>query len=429
MMTERAATRRVVAVITDGLRRDLVTPELTPTIAALRKRGTWFGAHRSVFPSCTRVVSSSFSTGCLPSTHGLAGNSMCLVDNGRLVLHDVGKPEFVDEKRRLTGRVLNRPTLAERLARVGGGIVFNNVSPGAAYMHDPDGHGHVYHRAGSFAPGKVRIEGDDELLVVQGPDGDTEATRRFATEVVKERRPAYALLWLSEPDTTQHKVPLGSPRHREVLAATDRNVATVLAAVEDCRRAGEEILLLVGSDHGHETVIETIDVGGELVRAGLKQDAESDDVVVAPNGTGALVYVDPRHEARIGDIGRFLAAQAWSGQVFGRDRLAEAGVPSGGGLAFAVAMAASETPSAFGVPGSSYAVGGASAKSKPVGCGQHGGLGRYEQSPYLIVEGAGFAPGAAVEAPTSAIDVAPTILRFLGQPEEELDGRALQGVT
>ena len=37
------------------------------------------------------------------------------------------------------------------------------------------------------------------------------------------------------------------------------------------------------------------------------------------------------------------------------------------------------------------------------------------------------AAGAEVEAPTSTIDVAPTILRFLGQPEEELDGRALQG--
>jgi arylsulfatase A-like enzyme len=427
MMSGRAANRRVVAVITDGLRRDLVTPELTPTIAALRAKGTWFGAHRSVFPSCTRVVSSSFSTGCLPSKHGLAGNSVCLVDDGKLVLHDVGKPEFVDEKRRLTGRVLNRPTLAERLADSGGGIVFNNVSPGAAYMHDPDGHGYVYHRAGSYGPGKTRIEGKDELLVTQGPEGDTEATNRFAAEVVRERKPAYALLWLSEPDTTQHAVPLGSPRHKEVLAATDRNVATVLAAVEDCRRAGEDILLIVGSDHGHETVSAVIDIAAELVAAGLKQDLVSNDVVVAPNGTGALVYVDPSRHDRIDEIGQFLEAQPWSGKVFPRDRLAEAGLPSDPGLAFGIAMAWDETRNEYGIPGSSFSVSAAGGKSKPPGCGQHGGLGRYEQSPYLIFEGAGFAPDAEVEAPTSAIDVAPTILRFLGQPEEELDGRALQG--
>jgi len=41
----------------------------------------------------------------------------------------------------------------------GGMILFSNVSPGAAYAHDPDGHGHVYHRAGSYAPGRKRIEG------------------------------------------------------------------------------------------------------------------------------------------------------------------------------------------------------------------------------------------------------------------------------
>ncbi|WP_204269753.1 hypothetical protein, partial [Klebsiella michiganensis] len=75
-------------------------------------------------------------------------------------LHDVGKPEFVDTKRRLTGTVLARPTLAERLADHGGAVIFNNVSPGAAYMHDPDGHGHVFHRAGSFGPGRRPIQGD-----------------------------------------------------------------------------------------------------------------------------------------------------------------------------------------------------------------------------------------------------------------------------
>ena len=170
-----SAGRRVVAVILDGLRRDFVTPELMPTLTALRQRGSWFDAHRSVFPSCTRVVSSSFATGCLPARHGLAGNTVCLLDQGRLTLHDVGKPEFVGNKRRLTGNVLAMPTLAERLADSGGTIVFNNVSPGAAYMHDPDGHGFVYHRAGSFGPGRVPIEGQGALDVTPDVAGDWRA--------------------------------------------------------------------------------------------------------------------------------------------------------------------------------------------------------------------------------------------------------------
>lgn len=427
MAREPGVSRRVVAVITDGLRRDMVRPEWTPTISALRARGTWFGGHRSVFPSCTRVVTSSFATGCLPARHGLAGNTVCLVDGGRLVLRDVGKPEFVEDKRRIDGRVLNRPTLAEKLRDAGGVIVFNNVSPGAAYMHDPDGHGHVYHRAGSFGPGRTRIEGDDALVVTQGIEGDTAATARFVDEVVLKRRPAFAVLWLSEPDTTQHITPLGSPLHLDVLAGTDQNVARVVEAVEACRRAGEDILLIVGSDHGHETIIAHVDIAAELVEAGLKDDAGSSDVLVAANGTSALVYVDPRREERIREIGHFIESQPWSGQVFWPDQLVDAGLPRGGGLAFAVAMAADDRKNAFGIPGHSYAAMPAGGKAKPAGCGQHGGLGRHEQAPYLIIEGEDFAAGREFTSATSAVDIAPTILRFLDQPLKELDGRALQG--
>jgi hypothetical protein len=66
----------------------------------------------------------------------------------------------------------------------------------------------------------------------------------------------------------------------------------VAAAVDAARLAGDDILLLVGSDHGHETVSGVVDIVAELVAAGLKDDAESRDVVVAPNGTAAHIYVD-----------------------------------------------------------------------------------------------------------------------------------------
>ena len=144
---------RVIAIMLDGLRRDFVRPGTTPNLCRLASRATVFEAHRSVFPSATRVVSAAFATGCHPARNGLQGNAMALMEDGRLVLHDAGKPEFLQHKRAVTGCSLAMPTLAERLACLGGAIVFNNVSPGAAYAHDPDGHGHVYHRAGSFGPG------------------------------------------------------------------------------------------------------------------------------------------------------------------------------------------------------------------------------------------------------------------------------------
>jgi predicted AlkP superfamily phosphohydrolase/phosphomutase len=122
---------RAILVILDGLRRDLVTRENTPRLATFAARSEQFAAHRTVFPSCTRVVSASLATGCHPARHGLQGNTMALMENGRLVRHDAGRPDFLQHKRRVTGRSLAMPTLAERLTDRGGAIIFSNVSPGA----------------------------------------------------------------------------------------------------------------------------------------------------------------------------------------------------------------------------------------------------------------------------------------------------------
>src|SRR5262249_53107951 len=149
------------------------------------------------------------ATGCNPARHELQGNSIALLEGGRLIYHDAGHPDFLQHKRRVTGRALAVPTLAERLAPYGGGmILFSNVSPGAAYAHDPDGYGYVYHRAGSFAPGRKRLEGAQALSIAQDATGERAMTSRFIDEVLVERKPSLAILWMGEPDATQHLQPL-----------------------------------------------------------------------------------------------------------------------------------------------------------------------------------------------------------------------------
>jgi hypothetical protein len=179
--------RRVVVVVFDGMRRDLIGEENTPVLVGLAGRAQSFIAHSSVFPSATRVVSASFATGCYPARHELQGNSLALLEGGRLVYHDAGHSDFLQHKRRATGRSLAVPTLAERLAPHGGMILFSNVSPGAAYAHDPDGHGYVYHRAGSFGPGRKRIEGAQALRIARDASGDLSMTTRFIKEALFER--------------------------------------------------------------------------------------------------------------------------------------------------------------------------------------------------------------------------------------------------
>jgi arylsulfatase A-like enzyme len=419
--------RRAIVVVLDGLRRDLIDEERTPALARFAASAESFVAHVSMFPSATRVVSASFATGCTPARHELQGNSLALMEAGRLVYHDAGSPEFLQHKRRVTGRSLAVPTLAERLAHSGGMILFSNVSPGAAYAHDPDGHGFIYHRAGSFGPGRKRLEGAAALKIEQDAEGERTMTLRFIDEVLIERRPALAILWLGEPDATQHSRPLGSPDHLAVLRQADTNAARVVEAVDRLRDGGDDALLIVCSDHGHQTVSKVIDVEAELMAAGLKASRDSGDVVTPTSGTSTLIYVHPNQAGKTDAIGAFLAGRDWVDRVVPAAELSSVGQAPHQGLAFAVSLKSDDQHNAFGVRGHSYESRPAPGKAAHLGCGQHGGLARYEQMPFLMISGAGFTAGGVSIAPTSPIDIAPTILAHLDQPTQGMEGRGLGG--
>jgi arylsulfatase A-like enzyme len=415
--------KRVVLVMLDGLRRDFVDAARTPHLAEFAARAEWFTNYRTAFPSATRVVTATLVTGCHPARHTLQGNSMALMEDGVLVPHDVGRPDFLPHKRAVTGHTLAMPTLAERLAPHGGVVVYNNVSPGAAYMHDPDGHGHVYHRAGSFAPARIAL---DPLPVTLDAVGDRVMTQQFITDALGARQPALAVLWLGEPDHIQHNAPLGSPEHLAVLREADRSAGLVIDAVERRRADGDDILLIVGSDHGHETVSGVVDIEAELIAAGVKTAPDSNDMIAVSSGNASLIYLHPDAASQRDRLGDFLASRDWAGQVIEAADLAAVGQAPHNSLAFAVSLKADTLDNEFGVPGRSLAAKPRWDKPDRLGCGQHGGLARFEQSPTLMMEGAGFTAGATREDPAHVTDLAPSILRHLGIVAAGMDGSSLQ---
>lgn len=416
--------RRAVLVVCDSLRRDLITATTAPTLAALAETSTDFAHCAGVFPSVTRVTSACIATGCQPAAHGLLGNTMVLDEGDGLICLSVGKPEFRERMRRATGGTLRRPTLAERLVSHGGSIVMSNVSAGAAYFQDPDGYGWVYHRAGSFGPGLQPVPPGERLVIEQGNGGDAAMTDRFCEEVLASRRPSLAVLWLSQPDYTGHRVPLGSPAHLAAIAGADRCVQHVLQTL-DARGDGEETLLIAGSDHGMETTGRTIPLDQVLVEAGLKAAPDSRDVVVAPNGTAALISRSRAAKATVEDLRRFLEGEDWVGRVLAGPELAARGLPVDEALAIAVALRADDRPNEFGVRGYSDIVLDPESTLDYTGCGQHGGLGPNEQRPFLFVRGAGFVPGRRDDADVSPLDIAPTVLHHLGLAWAGVDGRPL----
>lgn len=415
-------SRRAVFVCCDGLGRDWVRRETTPVLHDLGRNSLWCDAHTAVFPSVTRVSAASVSTGCLPGRHGLHGNRMGLLERGRIVVRDVGHPDFRTHMRRATGRTLLVPSLAERVAGVGGFIAFSNVSPGAAYFLDPDHFGYVYHRAGSYAPNGEPIASADALDVSHDLAGDWAMTQRFCAEVLGDRRPTAAILWLANPDLTLHGVPLGSPEHHDALRQTERCVLEVFRTIEGLRDGGEEILLLVGSDHGQETIGACIDLSVWLVAHGLGGELEAGEVAVAGQGTAALLYATDRGRGRLLGVLDEMRSAPWADEIVVEGDLARRGHAARGGVVAAVNMARQDNTNAYGIRGRRYV---AAEPDKPaaIGSGQHGGWGIDETRPFLIAND-GRSSGTAGR-PTSLVDIAPTIVRFLGLPVEGFDGAPL----
>jgi predicted AlkP superfamily pyrophosphatase or phosphodiesterase len=416
--------KRAVVMIIDGLRTDMVGQEYTPRLARIVERSRWFTDQRSVFPSATRVNSASIATGCWPKSHGLAGNAIALDEGDGLQAVSVGPPDFRDRLRRATGRTLHRPTLTEWLRPHGGAVIYSNSSAGSAHMQDPDSHGWLYHRNGSFAPGMQAITDERHLQVSYDAAGDAETTRRFCAALDEPGDALLHLLWICEPDHSQHTMELGSPEHRAVIAGAEQCAIEVSEAVDALRSNGDDVLFVIASDHGQETVDRIIPVNKLLVEAGLKESADSRDVVLASSGMGALIYLSNEAGDRRSAIADWIRAQPWSAEVFEGDGLEDVGQRSDTALAIAFSMAKRDVANRYGIRGLSHVAGDVFMKSDAPGLGQHGGLGRYETNALLCVNGGGFNPGLSDHG-SRTIDIAPTVLRHVGVANEGMDGEAL----
>lgn len=412
--------KRAVYVNCDGLCTDWISAERTPVLAALSKRGLRCAGHRAVFPSVTRASAAAVATGCRPIRHGLHGNRMGLIEDGRLVVRDAGPPDFRGHMRKALGRTLRVPAMSQRVAQHGGFVLYSNVSPGAAYFLDPDEHGEVRHRAGSYGPGGSDVP---PLPVKAGLDGDIAMADLFCREVLQEKPRTVSVMWFGDPDLTMHNAPIGSPAHLAALKQIDALVGKVAATIDELRAKDHDILLMVGSDHGHETISKGVNVSAWLDENGFGALREAGQLAFATQGTAALLYAIGEAEHAVPEVIAKLKSAPWVGEIAMGEELERLGVACEGGLVAGISLARSPEPNEFGVAGRRWASFNG-PEFKGLGNGQHGGWGPDETRPFLIVDHPQAKPALRTER-TSLIDIAPTILTFLGVPAEGMEGEAI----
>jgi Type I phosphodiesterase / nucleotide pyrophosphatase len=359
--------RIFVLMVWDGLRPDMVTQRETPNLFALQREGVRFDRQHAQYPTDTMVNAAALATGAPPSIAGIFGDTMYLgpalkaaggpskailpddVRNRPVVLEDSKLLAALNGPGAFGGRLLGIETVAQEILREGGYLavvgkrgptfMFDDriASPAAARRLAAEQHGAPLFLCDDLAgPGAA----EKKLLAAMPPashegvsDGERDAyfakvaaqqAIPAAKQAAEHGHPALIVLWLHNPDLTQHRAGLGTLPAIEALTSADRDLAVVRGALIAAGIANRADLMVV-SDHGFATIRLRLSLSALLVGAGLKKSASSSDVIIAPNGGSDLVYLsradfktpEERHE-RLQKIVNFCEAQEWCGPIFSR---------------------------------------------------------------------------------------------------------------
>ena len=115
-----AKRQRVLIVVFDALRPEFVTAGLMPNLHGFASGGVRYVNSRSTFPTETRVNQSAVITGCYPSKHGIVANRFMVADGASNRILNTGDDiELEAAFKRSSGRLIDVPTLGERLALAG----------------------------------------------------------------------------------------------------------------------------------------------------------------------------------------------------------------------------------------------------------------------------------------------------------------------
>ena len=452
--------RHVVVVVWDGMRPDFVTEQNTPTLWKLAREGITFRNHHAVYPSATMVNGTAIVTGIYPGKSGIIANHVYRPDIDPHHAVDVELPPTVKKGDELSGgKYIAVPTIAELVERAGarsviaaaktvGLLLDRQFSVGALSAHDgipSDGKrktaAALNNRVTLFTGQCLPSAALDPITEKLGPfpsahlQKDSWTTKALIDVLWKDGIPALSVLWLGEPDLTEHETAPGAPAALAAIKSADENLAAVLSALDE-RKARETTDVFVVSDHGFSTIRRSIDLRKILNEAGFAATTEFNgepkpgDIMLAGNGGSVLFYVIGHDSTVARRLVEFLQQSDFAGVIFtkqpmeGTFALEQANIQNDRAPDVVMAFRWDASKNQFDVPGMIDA-----DWQRAAGKGTHATLSRFDMHNTLIAAGPDFKRGETNDLASGNVDLAPTILQILGiKPPKQLDGRILSEV-
>src|SRR5206468_8253632 len=268
--------------------------------------------------------------------------------------------------------------------------------------------------AGKSLPG-------DALPSILGPfpsahlQQDSWTTKALTDFLWKDGVPAFSVLWLGEPDLTEHETAPGAPAALAAIKSSDNNLETVLLALE--RKGVRKMTdIFVISDHGFSTIRRSIDLrkilndGGFTAKTEFSGEPKPGDIMLAGNGGSVLFYVIGHEKILTRRLVEFLQQSDFAGVIFTKEPmagtfdLAQANMnPPEDRDAPDVVMSFcwNNSKNQFEIPGMIDA-----DWQRAAGKGTHVTLSRFDIHNMLIAAGPDFPRGQTDDLPSGNIDVA-----------------------
>ena len=437
----------VVVIVWDGMRPDFISKEHTPALYQLAQDGVMFRNHHAVYPSSTEVNGAAIATGAYPQHSGIIANREYrpTIDSQRFI--DTQDKDAIHKGDEIShGHYLLCPTIAETLQAAGLKTAIAGTKP-VVLLHDrrerPGGYGaSVLLFEGKTLPSSLQAVLDDSLgefpaaedpkSLLPNEQRDEWTTRALIGPLWSNSVPSFSLLWLSEPDNSQHPSAPGSQKSLAALESCDRKLAEVLAELEH-RKLRDKTDVFVASDHGFSTIERGVDIYATLQKAGFPvqrsftNPPQYGQILVNGLGGSVAFYVIGHDSIIVRRLVEFLQKQDFTGIIFTREKTAGAFTLDD------VKLRSPEAPdvvssfhwsadkSKLGVSGLLTVDGTPLSKG-----GAHASFSQFDMHNILVGVGPDLKHGFTDTLPTGNTDLAPTILWLLGvKPEEPMDGRVL----